>query len=107
LETHDQQDISRIQVHVDADLQEIVPGFLANRNKDLEVIRDALAAGDYERIRVAGHSMKGSGGGYGFDAITEFGSALEWGGKNKDDKTIREAAGSLRNYLDRVEVSYE
>ena len=33
--------------------------------------------GDYAIIRTLGHQMAGTGGGYGFDPITEIGSALE------------------------------
>ena len=33
-------------------------------------------AGDYDAIRIMGHNMKGSGAGYGFDAITK--SAHRW-----------------------------
>ncbi len=33
--------------------------------------------GDYATIRTLGHQMAGTGGGYGFDPITEIGGALE------------------------------
>jgi HPt (histidine-containing phosphotransfer) domain-containing protein len=58
-------DAEVIVIHADKDLEDLIPEFLDNRRSDVESIRGALANDDYETIRVLGHSMKGSGGGYG------------------------------------------
>jgi len=94
-------------VRVDADLQELIPGYLENRHTDVKAMLEALEQGDYETIRVLGHSMKGSGGGYGFDAITEIGSALERAAKAGDAEAIRQGVGTLQTYLQHVQVVYE
>lgn len=97
----------KIIVHVDPDLKDIVPRFLENRQKDIRFILAALERGDYETIRALGHTMKGDGGGYGFDAITDMGGGLEQAAKNKNTDEIRKLARQLAAYLDRVEVVYE
>lgn len=51
-----------------------------------------------------GHSMKGSGGGYGFDAITAIGNSLELAAKEQDETAIRDMVGELSDYLKRVEI---
>jgi|GEM_PF-2895482 len=38
---------------------------------------ELLAASDFERLLVLGHSLKGSGGSFGFPELTRFGAALE------------------------------
>jgi HPt (histidine-containing phosphotransfer) domain-containing protein len=96
-----------IVVWIDADLADIIPGYLDNRLQEVHLMREAVAAADYERIRITGHSMKGSGGGYGFDAITEYGSLLEHAAKQGDADGILKAIGNLEGYLERVEVKYE
>ncbi len=96
----------RITVRVDAELEEITPGYLENRRKDVGSMLQALEQEDYEAIRVLGHSMKGSGGGFGFDRITRLGSALEQAAKEKDSESIRKWLRDLSTYLDRVEVVY-
>ena len=48
----------------DNDLADLIPGFLENRHKDV-AIQEAIEQGNYETIRVLGHTMKGAGGGYG------------------------------------------
>lgn len=97
----------RTVVHVDAEIEDLIPGFLENRQEDIRSIREALEKDDYETIRTLGHSMKGSGGGYGFEAITDIGSSLEMAAKEKDTDEIRRRLGELSDYLERVEVIYD
>lgn len=100
-------DNNKIVVIVNADLEELIPDFLANRREDLQSISKSLEAGDYESIRILGHSMKGSGGGYGFDRISEIGKSIEDAANEKNAEIIRQSNEELSNFLDRVEVQYE
>jgi len=104
---HDEQPGAKIIVHIDRALAALIPGFLAHRRQDIPAVLAAVEQGDYETIRVVGHSMKGSGGGYGFDAITAMGSALEQAAQDRDPDTIRHWVGELATYLERVDIVYE
>jgi HPt (histidine-containing phosphotransfer) domain-containing protein len=97
----------RIIVAVDPQIAVLVPRFLANRAADVDRIRAALARADFEAIRVAGHGMKGAGGGYGFAEISRLGAALEEGARQSDAAAITALVASLEAYLGRVEVRYE
>jgi HPt (histidine-containing phosphotransfer) domain-containing protein len=97
----------RITAHVDADLRDLIPGFLANRARDVVNMRAALTAGQLDSIRIAGHSMKGVGGGYGFDGITEIGAAIEKAALAGDLEAVGTAVDRLADYLDRVEVVFD
>lgn len=97
----------KIIVYIEAELRELIPGFLENRRKDIQTISEALAQDNYETIQILGHRMKGAGGGYGFDAITDIGSSLEQAAKDKDAGEIRKWMGELVAYLDRIEVVYD
>lgn len=94
-------------VYVDEDLEELVPQYLENRREDLEMMQAAIATGDYETVRSLGHQMKGSGGGYGFDVITEIGISLEVAAKLNDLENIRKWLSELAELLETVEVIYE
>lgn len=96
----------KIIVHIDPELKDLIPEYLANRNKDIESITDALGKGDYTLIKTLGHSMRGSGGGYGFDAITDIGRSLEQAAKNKNSKEVQEHVSELKGYLECIEVVY-
>lgn len=97
----------KILVRVDPDLADLIPGFLANRRQDITAMQAALEQGDFETVRILGHSMKGSGGGYGFDAVTDIGAALEQAAKSDDHEEMRKQIGDLSAYLDRIEVVYD
>ena len=96
----------RILVRTDVLFKDLVPGFLNNRRKDVISIHEALETGNFEAIQILGHKMKGDGGGYGFDAISEIGAALEQAATNQDFEKIRRYAGKLSDYVERVEVVY-
>ena len=97
----------RFVVHIDPDIEEIVPIFLQNRHDDVESIKKALQQGDFETILLLGHSMKGAGGGYGFDGITDIGHYLEQAAKERNSEMVRKQVECLAAYLERVVVVCE
>jgi len=97
----------RIVIHAEAELEDLIPGYLKNQRNDAGRIRKLLVSGDFEGIRRIGHSMKGSGGGYGFDEITAIGARIEEAAKGGDDTAIRDLTDTLLEYLDGVEVVYD
>lgn len=96
----------RIPVAVDRDLEEIVPIFLENRRKDVHTLRVSVAGQDFETIGILGHRMKGDGGGYGFDAISEIGGAIELAVGRRDCPAIEQLTTRLADFLERVTVLY-
>lgn len=94
----------KLIIAVDAQIAALVPRFLANRAADAGKIRAALAAGDFETVRVAGHGMKGAGGGYGFPEISRLGAAIEEGAQQCDAAAIDALVASLEAYLARIEI---
>ncbi len=97
----------KIRVNIDADLEPIIPRFFELRRDDIQTIVESLKKGDFDTIRRLGHSMKGSGGGYGFDRITDLGRAMEEAALGKDVNRITHLKDELAAYLDNVEVVYE
>jgi len=93
-------------IHVDPDLEDLIPGFLENRQKDVKSIDDALKKKDYETIRILGHGMKGAGGGYGFDGITEIGKFIEQAAKVENPEEIQKQIKKLLTYIENVEIVY-
>ncbi|TGE34369.1 response regulator [Desulfosporosinus sp. Sb-LF] len=98
---------SKITVLVDKDLEELIPGFLENRCQDLNTIREAIKKADYGSIQILGHTLKGLGGGYGFNYISEWGKQLELAAKEEKAIEIMTLVGSLGNYLDNIVITFE
>jgi HPt (histidine-containing phosphotransfer) domain-containing protein len=97
----------RILVRVDPEIEAAVPEFLDSRRQDVTALREALERGDFETIRRLGHRMRGSGSGYGFEAITQIGECLERAGRNRTPDEVPRWLAELADYLERVEVMRE
>lgn len=93
-------------VEVEEDLEDLIPEFLDNRWEDVHAIGAALECEDFDTIQVLGHSMKGSGGGYGFDLITEIGKSLEAAAKGREEHEIRRWLAELEYVLENVEIVF-
>lgn len=97
---------SRPSVKVDDALRELIPRFMAHRHEELVRLTEALAAHDLEEARRIGHSLKGVGGGYGFEEITRLGAAIEGAARNGDEAALAALVADLTRYLDNVEVRF-
>jgi HPt (histidine-containing phosphotransfer) domain-containing protein len=93
-----------IVVRVDPEIAEMVPRVLTNRGRDVDTLRQALAAGDHEAVRKTGHALKGVGGGYGFPMISEMGERIEQGTLDGQMEAVGRAVDELADFLARVRV---
>ena len=89
------------------DLEDLIPVFLKNRNKEIDLLRTALGAGDYEQLKQIGHRMKGVGNSYGFAPISDFGKTIEDSAKTSDKATIGGCIEVYADYLAKVQIVYE
>jgi histidine phosphotransfer protein HptB len=96
----------KIIVKVDPDLEDLIPGFLENRKLDVDKLRSALDQNSFEDLRSIGHSIKGVGGGYGFDLMSEYGANIEMAAKESNADEVLENINKLDDYLKRLEVEY-
>jgi hypothetical protein len=94
-------------VFLDSAIEEIIPGFLENRSKDIKLILDALNRNDFVSIAILGRSMKGHGIGCGFEGIEKIGGAIEQAAKNKNFEEIKRSLKELKNDLKQIEIFYK
>ena len=97
----------KIVVHVDIDLEDLIPGFLENRQSDLQKLEQALGDQDFEILRSIGHNIKGVGGGYGFHEMTIIGAAIEESARENKLEIANENVRKLSHYLANIEIIYE
>ncbi|MDF1614126.1 ATP-binding protein [Desulfurivibrio dismutans] len=87
-------------------LADLVPGYLARVSNDLGEMKAALAAQDYQKLRRLAHTLKGTGGGYGFNRLSELGAVLEEVADRADDEKIGFYLEELHLYLDKIRVRH-
>ena len=95
-----------IPIQIDKDLEDLIPGFLQNRHKDVTLITNALKESDFELLRSVGHKMKGNSGGYGFDKLSEIGARLEIAGKESNAEIVATCLDEIIDYLERIEITF-
>ena len=95
------------KVTVARDIEDLIPVFLKNRNKEVESLRVALAAADFEQLRQLGHRMKGVGHSYGFSHVSTLGKYIEDGARAGDRATLEARIAEYAEYLAKVQIAYE
>ena len=95
------------KVTVAKDLEDLIPTFMKNRKKELDNLRIALAAQDFEQLRQLGHRMKGVGVSYGFERVSALGKTIEDGARSGDRASLEATIVKYDDYLARVRVAFE
>lgn len=89
------------------DLEDLIPVFIKNRSKEIDSLRAALGAGDFDQLKALGHRMKGVGNSYGFAPISDFGKTIEDSAKSADKAAIGGCIDAYVDYLAKVQIVYE
>jgi|SRR5262245_21249796 len=95
------------KVTVAKDLEDLIPVFLKNRHKEVDTLRVALAAADFEQLRQLGHRMKGVGNSYGFALVSTIGKQIEDSARSGDRAALEASIAGYADFLAKVEVAYE
>jgi HPt (histidine-containing phosphotransfer) domain-containing protein len=99
--------MAKNKVYIDPDLEFLIPQFLKNREEDIKNLEKLLNESEFDQIRIIGHSMKGSGGGYGFDYLTEIGAQIEKEAELNNKDEINNLISELKSYLNNLEIVYQ
>jgi HPt (histidine-containing phosphotransfer) domain-containing protein len=94
-------------VTVAKDLEDLIPVFMSNRKKEVDALRVALAAADFEQLRQLGHRMRGVGNSYGFARVSEIGKHVEDGARSGDRALLESSIAQYGDYLAKVQIVYE
>jgi PAS domain S-box-containing protein len=96
--------MAAIPVHKNHRFADRIPAYLQNCRQNGIAMQDALDRVDFKALANLGHQMNGSGGMFGFQAITDIGAAIEQAAESDDTDASRKWVGELSTYLDRVEA---
>tara|TARA_B100000941_G_C28438464_1_gene518313 strand:+ start:303 stop:581 length:279 start_codon:yes stop_codon:yes gene_type:complete len=79
-----------------AEMQEM---YIQHTSKELLSLMEDLKTKSFDSLRTFGHNIKGSGGMYGFNEVTEIGAVIEVAAKNEDMALIKSNLNSLDSFL--------
>ena len=79
-----------------AEMQEM---YINHTSKELVSIMDNLETNSFDSLRTFGHNIKGSGGMYGFNEVTDIGAVIEAAAKDEDMALIKSNLKNLDSFL--------
>lgn len=87
----------------DPDMAELIEQYTQRLPREVAQLRTLLDGGDLESLRRVTHQLKGSGGGYGFNAITELAGKAEASIKqSRPLEQVRSTIDELTSYIRNV-----
>ncbi|HEY3308929.1 MAG TPA: Hpt domain-containing protein [Desulfuromonadaceae bacterium] len=99
-------DYEGLIIEIDKELESVIPDFLESRHKDCLLIDDLLMHNNMDEISRLGHRLKGTGGSYGFDVISDIGRILEVAVAEEDPEAVDFARQALKLYLEQIRIVY-
>ncbi len=73
---------------MDPDTQDLFPVFLDSRYEELTQLHALMDLGDLPQVKRVGHTLKGTGGCYGYPLLSEIGAALESAARADDEAAV-------------------
>ena len=96
-----------VVVDIPAELKAICPEYLSERRRDCEAIVELIASRQFEQIRSLAHNMKGTGRSYGFDRVTELGSAMETSANAADVAALTGQLADLQRVIEESDATLD
>ncbi|MEO0973752.1 MAG: Hpt domain-containing protein [Pseudomonadota bacterium] len=87
----------------DDDIADLTRSFLVRKRAEFEPFADAQHL-DLEGLANAAHRLRGSGGAYGFDALSEVAERLEKAAAREQPAAARAALEALMDLFDRLDA---
>lgn len=92
-------------VYVEPEIAPLIPSFLANRRRDIHRLKSMVEQQQFEGIRYLAHTLKGVGGSYGFELLSELGRQLELAASTQSLDGCMTTINTIGAYLETVRVT--
>lgn len=94
-----------MKIFIDKDLEDVFPGYLDNRHKELVELKTLIDNQDLGKLKVLAHRLAGNAGSYGLAFLSEVGSKMEADCLKSDLSRMSDYYSQIKVYLE--ELSYE
>ena len=94
-------------VSLDKDFAEIIPVFINDVIQSVSTMKEALSVNDFQTIHKISHQIKGAGGGYGLEVVSEIGNVINMAAKQKNGTEISKLLEKLIHYLQHIKITFK
>jgi CheY-like chemotaxis protein/HPt (histidine-containing phosphotransfer) domain-containing protein len=92
-----------VPVRMNPRILALVPAYLLDCGRTVTTLQDALDKADFVTVLFHAHNISGSGGGFGYQTISDIGMALEETARRADLDASRRWVGELSSYLSSID----
>ncbi len=97
----------KYQVEISLELKDLIPIFLEETKKNMNLLNESIQRNDLEQIRFYSHRIKGSSGTYGFNKISMIAGNIEQITKTNFNKELVQALfNDLEDIVNHLEIIY-
>jgi signal transduction histidine kinase/DNA-binding response OmpR family regulator len=103
------KEISKVEtnrVKVDADLEDLMPDFLAEIEEDLDIMEKSLQEDNFETLHRLGHGLKGAAGNYELHDLADIFLTIEKAAKEQSEDAVMDNMIRVKDYLEQLEIEY-
>lgn len=93
-------ELSRTEILIDPELNELVPGFCEARKKDLQDIGQFLSTNDFVSVAKICHTVKGVARPYGFPTLETLSRQLEAAAKSNNSVLSLQLLKEMKSYME-------
>lgn len=83
---------------------ELLPSYVKHRRLEIFQLQRLIEGNDYEKIRIIGHNLKGSGGLYGLPQISNYGAAMEEAALSSDNDALSITLSAMEGFLEQINL---
>jgi PAS domain S-box-containing protein len=94
------------RVKVDADLEDLMPDFLAEIDEDLGIMEKSLQEDNFETLHRLGHGLKGAAGNYELHDLSDIFLGIEKAAKEQSEDAVIDNMIRVKDYLEQLEIEY-
>jgi hypothetical protein len=96
----------KIIAFIDISLKSLIPWYLDYERENIKRMKAALKVDDFDYLAYVADMLKGHGGSYGFDTISNLGEQLFQAARYEEKHEAHCLLNTLTAYLDIVEIVY-
>jgi len=85
-------------------IKDLLPGYIKSRHLEISQIKKLLVENNFDKIRIIGHNLAGSGSLYGLSPISELGKRLEMAALEQNIQNIQNLVDDIQNFVAGVVV---
>lgn len=88
---------------IDPVVLNLLPNYVKSRRLEIFQLQRLLAENTFDKIRLIGHNLRGSGGLYGLSKISELGQQIEEFALNSDQSGLQKSIEALSYFLESLD----